>query len=791
MNRRHFLQAIPAGASVSAAATEAGRSPRVSRIDIIHHTHTDVGFTDLPSVCRDMQRRFIDIALDACIADARFRWTIESTLGLHDWWQASPPARRDALVARIAAGQMDAMAFAFNQTPFLNAAQWDQMVNWLPASVWKSVRPRAAMQNDVNGLPRAGALRLLDKGIRHLLMGINADSGGPPFRRPSAFWWKMPDDRRLFVWLGDHYGTAYSFFQPSRWIRQQPRWAQTEYRPPYGSELHATDEASLRAAHKQMASRLEKLRTEGYEYPSLILSYTNQWRYDNDPPLPELGAFVEAWNRLELQPELRLTTATDAVTSMEKEVGGSVPVLEGEWTDWWANGDASGPREVAASRMAKRLVTAASSPVFGPLSTADTRETGAMLRDLCLFDEHTWGANVSISQPYGYQAIGQYTEKSLLAYKPMGHAEALLARRARAKLKAEGLHVANTSGRAWCGWVEFPAPALREPAESIEGMGKRIPLEKLKNGEVRFWLDDLPPESVATFRLRRIKADASPAVEPQVNTDTSGWPVSATWPGMTRSLFDGECANLVAADFSAGNRSSIAKLHGTRDAAERERMRKQMLRFVPAKYGRAEPSHTPYTVVYRQPIVHDRLQNAERRIELWRAQPRARVTIRFDRISSRNPEVLYAIFAFPLRGVLPVVSSGGVPFTPYTDQLPGSCRDYCAIDSWAHYRGEAGDWLWVTRDAPLVAVGGPHTLERRTEAPAEPQRIAAVLFDNCWHTNFVADSHGTMEFGFDLVWSRQIDAPAELAGSLTTQPVVVLNSAGRFAPELQRHLYGS
>jgi hypothetical protein len=229
MNRRDFLQAFPAAASLSAVAAEPGTS--IARIDLIHHTHTDVGYNDLRSVCRDMQRRFIDIALDTCVAGRRFRWTLEAMLSLDDWWRESSQFRRDLLVARIKARQMAAMAFAFNQAPFQNAAQWDEMLNWLPAPVWKAVNPRAAMQNDVNGLPRAGAMRLLDRGI--LLMGINADSGGPPFRRPSAFWWTMPDGRRMFVWLGDHYGTAFSFFEPNRWIRQQPRWAQTEHRPPY------------------------------------------------------------------------------------------------------------------------------------------------------------------------------------------------------------------------------------------------------------------------------------------------------------------------------------------------------------------------------------------------------------------------------------------------------------------------------------------------------------------------------------------------------------------------------
>lgn len=86
------------------------------------------------------------------------------------------------------------------------------------------------MQNDVNGCPRAGAVQFLNRGIAHLLMGINSDSGGPPFRRPSAFWWRMPDGRKLFVWLGDHYGTAYAYFEPKGWQHGQAKGATTTLR---------------------------------------------------------------------------------------------------------------------------------------------------------------------------------------------------------------------------------------------------------------------------------------------------------------------------------------------------------------------------------------------------------------------------------------------------------------------------------------------------------------------------------------------------------------------------------
>jgi uncharacterized protein Usg len=758
LDRRQFLSCLPASLSLGAQDAHG-----IRRVDIIHHSHTDVGFTDLPSVTRDLQKRYLDAALDACQRDKRFRWTAEAILTVDDWWRDRSPVQRERLVAAVRSGQMDIMALPFNQTPFHNSMQWGQMLSWLPADVWRALQPRAAMQNDVNGFPRAGALRLLDKRISHLLMGINADSGGPPFRRPSAFWWKMPDGRRMFVWLGDHYGTAFSYFEAVSWMHGG-RAENTALGPPRPGDVLRTDEQSLRKAHAHLLQRLTKLQAEGYDYPTLLLSYTNQWRYDNDPPFPPLAGFIDAWNKLGLQPPLRFTTATDAVFAMEKEIGGRVRTLEGEWTDWWANGDASGPRELTASRMAKRKLIAAVSPVWGPVPASARRDVEKILKDLCLFDEHTWGADTSISDPDGIESVGQYTEKSLLAHRPRGAAEWLLSRRARTKIDSmpEGLYVANTSGEPFTGWVRL----------------------KGKDGFSKFWAAALPALTITACDTTK---DTAEIRKPQVETDSNGWPVSAIWPGMTKPLFAAEVARFLSV--AGASRSNIGEIHVAADQQKREELRRKYLVTTDATYANASVEETAHTIVYTQPVHHPRLGESTRRIELYKGEPRASVSVRVNRTGSTAPEVFYIAFGFPNEGRMPLFSSGGVPFTPYSDQLDGTCRDYYAIDGWADYATTHGHWFWVTRDAALVAVGGPHTVERRTTAPADTHRLLAMVFDNFWHTNFVADSHGEMEFNFEMAWRENVPNPVRLGDALASDPVVVVNPSTRESPELLNHLF--
>lgn len=775
MNRRDFLLTLPPAASV-AAYEASGRRLRIQQVDIIHHTHTDVGYTDLPSVVRDKQVRYLDAAIELCRSQPGFRWTVESLIELDDWWAQAPPARRDEFLRLVKAGRMDVMGLPFNQTPLLDARQWDRMFEWIPASLWRAVAPRAAMQNDVNGFPRAGAKRLLDRGIGHLLMGINADSGGPPFFRPSAFWWKQPDGRRLFVWLGEHYGSAMAHLGARR------------------IEGLADDEASVRASHARLTERLAKLEAEGYAYDRLILTFTHPDAYDNGPPAPYLAPFVDAWNRLGLLPRLRLTTATQAVLEMEARIGKDVPTKEGEWTDWWANGSASGPREVAASRTAKRAVAASLSPVWGPVPPSAEAVVGAALKDLCLFDEHTWGASESISAPWSLNTQAQYTEKSQLAYRAMGQAAWLLERRARTKIETleEGLYVVNPSPEQWSGWAAIEAGLLPGDVRSLKdpATGRRTAL--IQDGrQYRFWIELLGPHSWRRFIPENEPAPAPEAPpEPEVKLGAAGWPASARWEAMSQPLWEGALGDFVALQLiPPADRRTITSLHANPDPAARAALRAKSVRFTEAAYEEARRTATPETVRFTQPFTHPRLERAVREVELWRREPRARVRVRFDRVSSLAPEVFYLAFDLPRGSGLPRLSCGGVAFVPYRDQLPGACRDYFAIDGWALYSQASGDWLWVTRDAPLVAVGGPHALERHQEEPAEPRRIVAMIFDNCWHTNFVADSHGTMEFTFDLVWRPKIEPPAELAEALAAAPVVLPRRSPPKPPEVLKTIY--
>ena len=755
----------------------------IKRIDIFNLSHMDVGFTDHPTVTREMQKKYLDIALDACIANKGFRWTVESILAIDDWWQAASPARREQMLAVIDAGQIAVGALPMNNTAYLDGDQWRQMVEWLPPDLRRRFHSSFAVQDDVNGFPRAGAVQLLDHGVHRVFMGINSDSGGPPFDRPMAFWWRMPDGRRMFMYLGDTYPAGYSYFHEGDWRRGPvPRVAETAFRMPHAGDFFNTDEASMRRAHEICQKKLRELEAKGNRYSTLVVPFTNQWRMDNDPPFPPLADFIAVWNRMGLKPEIRFVTAAEALEKFEAEAGASVPEYAGEFPDWWANGAASGPREVSASRFAKVYLRALASPVFSAPSSNTTAMIEEMRKDLCLFDEHTWGAANSVAFPDTLDSVGQLNEKARLAYRPMALAEWMLSERARARLAdttTPGLYILNTAPLPYTGWATVPTEAIRIPLSGEDhyeaGLQQwsrpRTPADLTPENDpavfsdnipkriVKFWVQDLAPNSVGPLQ-------GSPPVQekPEVVKDSAGWPTSVRWKGMARPLFTEGLG-----DFLSVRPVGFAPRHILADMAEGKPGKVEEVSATP---GEVQVTETGHTLVYKQSFVHPRLRRGTRTLEIWKSEPRARLALSIYRLTSDDPESFYVAFPLPVEGVIPRLSEGGMPFVPYEDQLPGTCRDYFAIDGWAHYATKDGQWLWVSRDAPMITFNRPEIWKRRT-TPAPTNRLLAVIFNNFWYTNFLGNEHGVMEFQFDLLWKPSIPDPQALAHTVVSEPIIV------------------
>ena len=775
---------------------------QIEYIDLIHLSHTDYGYTDNPDIAHELHERYIDIGIDAVLENMNskskptFCWTAEALCSVYEWWQDATPSRRKDLLKAVKSGQFEITAAPFNVNPLHNGTQVEKMLNWIPEDLWKALQPEVAMQNDVNGFPRALVSGLLDKGVRYFWSGLNLHWGGIFHTPPHAFWWKMPDGRKAFVWLGLPYWEGYLFFDKSEWRYAQRPASNTQFRTPRPGDMLKTDEASMHAAHDVCIKRLNQMLEEGYPYDFIAMSFTNQYRCDNDGPYLALAEFVTKWNEMGFLPHLNLTTASRSMKKMEARIGNQIDTYEGEWPDWWSFGLAAEPRALSASRQADMFLKVAQSPAWGKCPLAMDRHSDAIQRDICLFYEHTLGTWDSTWDTYSLWSQGHFNTTYSYAFRPYEKAKWLLAQRVRMKLsnENEGLYLANSGGFPYTGWARIdPQSFVRTAYKSVldPETGKKQNLV-FHNGKALMWVKDLQPNRIYRYELSldSISQSKERNQKPDIRTDKVGWPIYIKWADSPEPLQgDGigefySFNSLVGRDLSQywRNPDSLARRQQiAMHSVERH-----------ASFMRVECVETPHSFIYKQAFEHKSLRKGVRIVEVYKEEPRVGVEVKIDRFSNADPEIMYIRFPFAENCGNPYTSIGGMMFAPYTDQIPGTCTDFFAIDDWIKYPVGKGSWLWSSRDVALVCFGGNQFGVKSRTLPDKSNELCAMVYNNMWEVNVLDDCIGDMEFKFDIQWDNGQEQNAkqlsEAVRGYLMEPIIFVNPATRADKHSYKHM---
>ena len=171
---------------------------------------------------------------------------------------------------------------------------------------------------------------------------------------------------------------------------------------------------------------LEQLDQGGYPYDIVQVRYSVGG--DNGPPDPAMCDYVREWNQAHVYPQLAIATTARCVRDFEQRYGDKLPQVRGDFTPYWEDGAASSARETAHQSRArpsgwcrpKRF-----SPCWGRTSIpADDFYTA--WRNVLLYDEHTWGAHNSISEPDAQFVKDQWTIKQAFALDGQTQSSGLL-----------------------------------------------------------------------------------------------------------------------------------------------------------------------------------------------------------------------------------------------------------------------------------------------------------------------------------------------------------------------------
>ena len=164
--------------------------------------------------------------------------------------------------------------------------------------------------------------------------------------------------------------------------------------------LHGLRAGALPATSStsDLPEHLAELEKKGYPYDIVQL----RWNVggDNGPPDATLSDVVKNWNAKHAYPKLVIATTREMFREFEKRYGDKIPVVRGDFTPYWEDGAGSSARETALNRTAaERLVQAETLWCHVRPATVSRRTFTDAWRNVILYDEHTWGAYNSITEP--------------------------------------------------------------------------------------------------------------------------------------------------------------------------------------------------------------------------------------------------------------------------------------------------------------------------------------------------------------------------------------------------------
>jgi alpha-mannosidase len=221
---------------------------------------------------------------------------------------------------------------------------------------------------------------------------------GHPLNRPNTFWWQGPSGRKILAYNGWPYDTGWRFGI-------------------------GRDEKMLEDWWTRIQQRMDQI-----EYPLPVLMMQSFHPFgDNGPAYEGFTTFIDKWNASSRSPHIILATPRmwwDAV----RPFADHLPSYSGDWTDFWNFGCGSSARETATNRASRgrlRSADAIAAALLGPTSrlpTAHIARTLARYREdawknLHLYDEHTWGADLSLRAPESEDTTTQWYHKASYAYQ--------------------------------------------------------------------------------------------------------------------------------------------------------------------------------------------------------------------------------------------------------------------------------------------------------------------------------------------------------------------------------------
>ena len=756
---------------------------------LYNHSHVDIGYTNTHKNVEHVHKTNIleGIKLAEETKDypegSRYIWNPEVTWPLERLW-ASNPETRSSTIEAIRKGQLGIDASYVNlNTSICTDEEMFHIFRFSREVQLASGKPADVFQQfDIPGMSWGLIPVMAQQGIRYVISWPNNDRGGNARKNldGKAFWWVGPDGKSKVL-----------FFQPGKYANSGSMGkGGTTGRPWFGQRDPKKIPNAIRtgSSNVNFTKQLERLETSDYPFDFALLSWS---LWDNNLIDADIPFSVKQWNEKYAYPKIRICNGHEVMTMIEEKYGNELPVITGDFTEYWTDGLGTAAKQTAMNRNSKERLTQAET-IWSMLADgvpAPRKEFDEAWRYILLGSEHTWcfenpeesyfQKNIfSTKCSYFHEAekrsidlldesLAPVTDKSDGALGP------------KSGPSNGGFAVFNTHTWPQDGVIQLSAEESPMGDKVLDDKGNEMLSQRLSNGELLVLVPEVPAMGSKHFRVVKGKCSL---------------------PGrcrITDTTLENDCLE-VRLDRLTGNIVSLTKKGDHYNYIENGA---NTFSWLPANIDAPRPDTVlAVSVVEEGPLAVEMLvtskatgcRSVTRSVRLTVGQPWVEISNVVDKLPLLDKDGIHFGFAFNIpQSVTRVDIPWGI-MQVEKDQWPQANRNWLTLQHWLDVSNNTHGITWCSLDAPLFEYGsrtaniskGWGTKGNWYNKLEPSSTIYSWVMNNHWHTNFPLAQDGPVQFRYRLYPHEAFNAvEANRFGIEQAQPLI--HVATNKAPDIK------
>ncbi|WP_273323632.1 hypothetical protein [Vallitalea guaymasensis] len=758
---------------------------------ILHHSHTDIGYTDLQERIIYTHVDYIKSAVNTIkegykngTIDKDFKWNCETYYCVERFLEEATEQEKNDFYDVVKSNNIGLSATYLNFNDLVDKEVLNKRTKEMVDIFGEQgIDVKVAMNADVNGISLGTFDVLLDNNIEFLFTNIHTHHGMYPlYQNQKPYYWENKDGKRLLVFSGEHYnlGNALGII-----YNKNINFMTENYFGTTQPQNH------IDALKHNIDNYLEQCAENGYDY-NFIPACVSGVFSDNAPPNTDIIRTIKEFNDVygdEI--ELQMVTVQEFYDKIKDQVK-DAPVYTGDLTDWWANGVGSTPYAVKHYKEAQRMYH-----LCKRLDRDGNISNEKLVREaednMLLFAEHTWGHSSTITNPY--DTMVQNLDIRNISYASKAHEASAkdlnrITHKKGDKLRYYDLSgkikAINPSNRRCKNVVEFYIEVWKYQGVKVicESTGEEMKAQMSShprgvlisfvdtfeaNEEKVYSYEEVLKKEIVNTRVAYVGAER---VKDIVNDyDTTNYKIPygiendyfkisyEIGKGVTSFYNKVDKVEMLKEGDSAFFTPIYEKTPVKTDVYEERRLlgrnirglhaEKYIGKLVDIKIIDNGEIFTTVELIYELEGTYF----SSVVIKLYNTLPKLEFKYKIAKTLSTDIESVYLPLTLDNLNATKYIDKSDAVMRPGIDQVPGTCMEYYLVDNGLIYESDKNTILIQTKDTPLIYMGElkHHPIVLCDNKEENNKRdVYSWIMNNTWETNFKMDLSGITEYCYTL-----------------------------------------